>query len=670
MAHRTRFRVPALAAVMATVVLFTVPAQAAGKTVHITKSESDGDPVAGATFTLYRDDPPVGNGPPKGAEDTVAVGTCTTAANGQCDITNVPRGDYWVSETGPPSGYVAAADSQLKVRNKNREVVVVNDKSGTNRSVNDPTGDASVDDGTHIVQFGPAVAASPNGKLVGVAFNDFAGFATPGGVSGIGWAFSEDRGRTFTDLGKVPPGDSFIGAEPTVVYDHRSDRFIVAAQGAVLDGSDIEQPILVSVFDHATGGWTGPVNTFSDMPGQPASAHGAWLAIDDSAASPFAGTVYLVFTVSDGTGGAEGLVTRSRDGGLTWSTPVPVTGAGTNDSLTPAVAPDGRVYVTWTDFGAADTNDIRFSVSHDGGRTWSDSTVVRAEVPKSGTTATCGSSSRRTYLGELATLDAPRLVVSPVDPDQLFLTVSAGGTEGDEGDIRLLTSGDGGVTWIQRTIRPSVGTQMFPDLNVTPDGRVGVSYYDARETGEIEFVTAIFSGLQGAPEWLVQGGIVNETSFAPWETNPSFDTFVPPCFGMQGGHMAAPGSGFYLAWADGSDPGPAGNGGIDPNIRFARFDGAYLPTTTTVSIAPGRPELQVSGVVDPFPVPRARVTVTLFVDDDGAFERVDRRRPRTNAFGRFDTSFARPDGGVCRVVVSFPGSDGRVPSSAAKTFPC
>jgi hypothetical protein len=30
-----------------------------------------------------------------------------------------------------------------------------------------------------------------------------------------------------------------------------------------------------------------------------------------------------------------------------------------------------------------------------------------------------------------------------------------------------------------------------------------------------------------------------------------------------------------MAWADGGDPGPGGNFGVDPNIDFARFEGGY-----------------------------------------------------------------------------------------------
>jgi hypothetical protein len=291
--RRGRSRIPALAAAIAVATLVAIPATAAGKTVHITKSDSAGNAVQGATFTLYVDAPPVGNGPPKGAEDTIVQGSCTTGANGQCDITNVPPGDYWVSETGPPPGYVAAPDSTLKVKRGKKqvfEVVVVDDKKPANTSVNDPTGDELVQDGTHINQFGPAVAASPNGKQVFVAFNDSGGFFTE--RSAIGFAVSNDRGRTWQDLGQVPTGndDTFLFAQPTVLYDHLADRWLLASQGAVVEGQGFTQPLLVGRYSAQTGEWSALANTFPGIP-PGASAHDPWLAMDGFAGSPHEGTV-------------------------------------------------------------------------------------------------------------------------------------------------------------------------------------------------------------------------------------------------------------------------------------------------------------------------------------------------------------------------------------------
>jgi hypothetical protein len=73
-------------------------------------------------------------------------------------------------------------------------------------------------------------------------------------------------------------------------------------------------------------------------------------------------------------------VNVSHDGGLTWSEPRVVTFSDTptvfNDKDAIAVAPNGNVFVTWTKFnttarGVYLSSPIVFSVSRDGGTTWS-----------------------------------------------------------------------------------------------------------------------------------------------------------------------------------------------------------------------------------------------------------------------------------------------------------
>ena len=82
--------------------------------VSITKTDDADNALAGAEFTLYADNAPTGGS--RGAEDTIiTTKTCTTAANGKCDITDVPPGDYWVVETKTPDHYDTAADQSVHV---------------------------------------------------------------------------------------------------------------------------------------------------------------------------------------------------------------------------------------------------------------------------------------------------------------------------------------------------------------------------------------------------------------------------------------------------------------------------------------------------------------------------------------------------------------------------
>jgi hypothetical protein len=82
--------------------------------VKIKKVDDAGTPLAGATFTLYKDNAPLGGS--RGAEDTITTLTCTTAVTtGICTITNVPAGQYWVVETTTPTGYNTADEQHVVV---------------------------------------------------------------------------------------------------------------------------------------------------------------------------------------------------------------------------------------------------------------------------------------------------------------------------------------------------------------------------------------------------------------------------------------------------------------------------------------------------------------------------------------------------------------------------
>jgi uncharacterized surface anchored protein len=81
--------------------------------VKIKKVDDAGTPLAGAEFTLYKDNAPIGG--TRGAEDTVTTFKCTTAADGTCTIVNVLAGEYWVVETVTPPGHDTAADQHVTV---------------------------------------------------------------------------------------------------------------------------------------------------------------------------------------------------------------------------------------------------------------------------------------------------------------------------------------------------------------------------------------------------------------------------------------------------------------------------------------------------------------------------------------------------------------------------
>ncbi|MFD7261616.1 collagen binding domain-containing protein [Streptomyces sp. NPDC059874] len=83
--------------------------------VEIIKTNDADRPLADATFTLYTDGTPVGGTRGPASEDPITTFTCTTAADGKCTITAVPKGFYWVVETGVPAGHTAAPETAIEV---------------------------------------------------------------------------------------------------------------------------------------------------------------------------------------------------------------------------------------------------------------------------------------------------------------------------------------------------------------------------------------------------------------------------------------------------------------------------------------------------------------------------------------------------------------------------
>jgi hypothetical protein len=83
--------------------------------VEITKTDdaSPANPLKGAVFEAYKDNPTVGG--TRGNEDTATGKTCTTGDDGKCTILNLLAGEYWIVETTTPAGYDTAADQHATI---------------------------------------------------------------------------------------------------------------------------------------------------------------------------------------------------------------------------------------------------------------------------------------------------------------------------------------------------------------------------------------------------------------------------------------------------------------------------------------------------------------------------------------------------------------------------
>ncbi|MDX6220100.1 MAG: hypothetical protein QOJ48_1781 [Frankiales bacterium] len=81
--------------------------------VSIHKQDDAGTALSGAVFTLYSNVAPLTA--PRTAADTATALTCTTVASGNCSISNVAFGNYWVVETTTPANHDTAADQAISI---------------------------------------------------------------------------------------------------------------------------------------------------------------------------------------------------------------------------------------------------------------------------------------------------------------------------------------------------------------------------------------------------------------------------------------------------------------------------------------------------------------------------------------------------------------------------
>ncbi|MFN2538684.1 MAG: sialidase family protein [Mycobacteriales bacterium] len=182
------------------------------------------------------------------------------------------------------------------------------------------------------------------------------------------------------------------------------------------------------------------------------------------------------------------LVSRSSDGGTTWDRPVRVNSTTRSRAVAPstAVGPHGEVYVLYLDLGEDRLDyegehlgrggrpysgrfQLVLSRSLDRGATWEESVVERRLVPT------------ERFVAFLPPF--PSVAV-----DQVSGRVYAGFQDGRLGssDVLVWSLPAGASTWdgptrVNDTPERDGTSQYLPRLDVAPDGRLDVVYYDRRE---------------------------------------------------------------------------------------------------------------------------------------------------------------------------------------------
>lgn len=197
-----------------------------------------------------------------------------------------------------------------------------------------------------------------------------------GGASNIGFATSTNGGASWTagslpgsTTFATPPGIYARASDPTVAFDARHNAWLISYLGLWPNGNTAEVDVLVSRSIDGGLTWSNPVTV---------AATGDffdknWTVCDNTTSSPFFGNCYTEF--DDVTFQDLEQMSTSSDGGLTWGAAQPTANHAHGLGGQPVVQPSGTVVVPYNGFqGRAGAIDA--FTSSDGGASWSNASIV------------------------------------------------------------------------------------------------------------------------------------------------------------------------------------------------------------------------------------------------------------------------------------------------------
>lgn len=231
------------------------------------------------------------------------------------------------------------------------------------------------------------------------------------------------------------------------------------------------------------------------------------------------------------------VVSRSEDGGQTWSMPEKVSRGLHSNGTQVAYTADGRTHLLWVNYEDGGTLD--YSFSEDDGATWSDPKAV----------ATVDVVPPFDRYGRMHTL--PALVA---DPNGTSLYAAWHDERNGDADVYAVASHDAGDTW-QEEVRVPAGSagdgilQLYPWAAVDVDGRLHVTYYDAAADPDCPLFHYVHVLSEDGGATFAHPGNLSSEGFSVFQSSECGNE-MGHSFGDYTGAAAGP-AGVYAAWADG-----------------------------------------------------------------------------------------------------------------------
>ena len=319
-----------------------------------------------------------------------------------------------------------------------------------------------------------------------------------------------DGGQNWHEV--IPPVTPYqFTGDPALAFDSNSKLYYSNIADHEGPGGNFTGPSVV-VASSSDGGvtWTNPVTVAR---GQTAVTHSVgfgpnifndkeYIAADASPSSPFRNRVYVSWTrfaqFFTPTAGffASPINVAYSDDGVNWSAPKAISGfspfcnaalfgapneCDLNQDSYPAVASNGKVYVSFENFNTFGLNQILMVSSSDGGQTWSTPSqagfIYDLNFPSN-------VDGRDTLTGcQLRYSVKANTAVDPSDPTGNTVYVAFadnrnGLVTATNTDVFLAKTTNGGNTWSVVNVDLSANDQFYPWVAVAGNGTVSVGYMD------------------------------------------------------------------------------------------------------------------------------------------------------------------------------------------------